>query len=135
MPDGAQGFAGGEETGADSADWDIEDGRKLGVGVAFDLAQPEKGALLGGQLAKKVGHDRGCFGSARSSVLDVERVSGFVPASVFRGLFAGDAVEPRAQGAAFGVEAMGATPDVGVGILHDILGRLLVAGEVTKEGA
>ena len=53
----------------------------------------------------------------------------------FGGLFAGYAEEPRTKRAAIRVEALRTAPDLGVNILHEIVGRIAGTGAMAKETA
>ena len=88
-----------------------------------------------GQLPEKIGHDGRRLSAPGKRILDLQRVGRFLAPPPIRGLLASDAVEPCAQCSAVKVEPLGAAPNVGVGVLHDILGRLQIAEQVTKEAA
>src|SRR6185437_5509795 len=133
-PDIAQRFACGEQAGADSADWHIEDASELGVRVAFHFAQPEQCAVVGRQAVEGVGEDGVGFGGGAREAIFGQWIGGALPAPPLGGLLARDAVEPGAKSAAIGIESVWAPPDMGVGFLHEIVCRGFAAGEVAQKG-
>src|SRR6266567_7751835 len=145
VPNGAQRLAGREQARADRADGNVEDGGEFGVRLAFDLAQPEQRALVGGQAAQSVRHHGGgfrpaetrtaCVAAVRPNAVCIDRISGPVLPAPLSRLLPSDAEEPCPKGSAIGVEGLRPSPDLGECFLHHILRRLRIAEKVPEEGA